>query len=115
MAYRSRNDERWTMDFISEGCRSLTGYSPQEIIGNSLIGYNDLIHPEDRKLVTEEIRKAIEGKNQFHVEYRLIARDGTVRWLWENRDVRYTARQGQWSDWKASSPMFQCEKGPGER
>jgi PAS domain S-box-containing protein len=83
MAYRSRNDGRWTMDFISEGCRSLTGYSPQEIIGNSLIGYSDLIHPEDRKLVADEIRKAIDGKNQFHVEYRVIARDGTVRWLWE--------------------------------
>jgi PAS domain S-box-containing protein len=83
MAYRCLNDEHWTMKFISEGCRGLTGYSPQDIIGNNLIDYNDLIHPEDRKSVADGIRKGIEEKSQFHVEYRMIARDGTVRWLWE--------------------------------
>jgi PAS domain S-box-containing protein len=83
MAYRCQNDKDWTMDFISEGCRSLTGYSPQDIIGNNLVSYQDLIHPEDRKLVMDAVGNGIKTQSQFHVEYRMIARDGTVRWLWE--------------------------------
>jgi PAS domain S-box-containing protein len=83
MAYRCRKDKEWTMDFISEGCRGLTGYSPKDIVGNNLLSYNDLIHPEDRKLVADEVQNGVDGHCQFHVEYRLIARDGTVRWVWE--------------------------------
>jgi PAS domain S-box-containing protein len=83
MAYRCRNDEDWTMDFISDGCRNITGYAPQDFIGNLLISYNDLIHPDDRKMVADEVHRGIKEGDQFHVEYRVIARDGTVRWLWE--------------------------------
>jgi PAS domain S-box-containing protein len=83
MAYRCLNDNDWTMNFISDGCRKLTGYSPQELVGNKVRSYNDLIHPDDRRLVAEKVQKGVEGKCQFHVEYRLIAKDGTTRWVWE--------------------------------
>jgi len=83
MAYRCHNDKDWTMDFISEGCRNITGYAPQEIIGNTLLSYNDIIHPDDRKLVEEEVNRGIKEKDHFHVEYRAIAKNGAIRWLWE--------------------------------
>ena len=83
MAYRCRYDQDWTMDFISDGCRKVTGYTPEELTGNNLLSYHDLIHPEDRKSVADDIRRGVEGRDQFHTEYRVIAKDGTVRWLWE--------------------------------
>ncbi|HEY3420513.1 MAG TPA: PAS domain S-box protein [Methanomassiliicoccales archaeon] len=83
MAYRCRNDREWTMEFVSEGCRILTGYPPQDLIGNKILSYKDLIHPEDRKLVSDEVTKGVDGRTQFHVEYRIMARDGAVRWVWE--------------------------------
>ena len=83
MAYRCRNDPEWTMDFISDGCRSITGYAPQDIIGNALLSYNDLIHPDDRKLVRDEIQRGVEARDHFHIEYRAIAKDGSIIWLWE--------------------------------
>lgn len=83
MAYRCLNDGDWTMDFISDGCRSITGYAPQEIVGNESLSYNDLIHPDDRKSVADEVNRGILAKDQFHVEYRAIAKDGAIKWLWE--------------------------------
>jgi PAS domain S-box-containing protein len=83
MAYRCRNDPEWTMDFISDGCRSITGYAPPDIIGNALLSYNDLIHPDDRKLVRDEIQRGVEARDHFHVEYRAMAKDGSIIWLWE--------------------------------
>ncbi len=51
MAYRCHNDEYWTMEFVSEGCRKLTGYDSEELTGNRVISYNSLIIPEDREMV----------------------------------------------------------------
>jgi PAS domain S-box-containing protein len=83
MAYRCRNDEGWTMDFISDGCRNITGYAPQELICNRILSYKDLIHPDDRKLVADEVQRGVAEHDQFHMEYRVISKDGTIRWLWE--------------------------------
>lgn len=34
MAYRSKNDIDWTMEFVSEGCYELTGYKPESLISD---------------------------------------------------------------------------------
>jgi hypothetical protein len=39
MAYSGRNDEKWTMDFISEGCRDLTGYASDDLPSNRVISF----------------------------------------------------------------------------
>jgi len=36
------------MMFISGGCRQLTGYEPEDFIGNNTLSYNDIIHPDYR-------------------------------------------------------------------
>ncbi len=62
MAYRCSNDENWTMLFVSGGCNELTGYFPGELIGNRAISYAEIIVPEDRKMVDDEVQLAIKGK-----------------------------------------------------
>ena len=34
MAYRCANDSDWSMNVLSDGCLDLTGYSPEELIGD---------------------------------------------------------------------------------
>src|SRR5690606_41364701 len=46
MAYRCRNDEHWTMLFVSAGCEQLTGYRPEELIDNRVSSYAALIEEE---------------------------------------------------------------------
>ncbi len=83
MAYRCRIDDYWTMDFVSDGCLPLTGYKPEELLGNSRISYEEITHPEDRARVRAEIHQALKTGKQFDLEYRIITAQGTERWVWE--------------------------------
>lgn len=83
IAYRCLVDRDWTMEFMSEGAFNITGYTPNEFIENKIISYGDLILPEDRQFVWDEIQSAIEKNTSFTLVYRIKPRDGDYRWVWE--------------------------------
>ena len=83
MVYRCRDDEFWTMEFVSEGCRALTGYRPEDLLFNSRISYEEMTHPEDRARVRGAIRDALAAQRRFDVSYRILRADGSVRWVSE--------------------------------
>jgi diguanylate cyclase (GGDEF)-like protein/PAS domain S-box-containing protein len=83
MVYRCRDDEFWTMEFVSEGCRAITGYRPEDLLFNSRISYEEVIHPEDRARVRAAIRDAIAAGRRFDVSYRILRADSAVRWVAE--------------------------------
>jgi PAS domain S-box-containing protein len=83
MAYRCLNDDNWSMHFVSEGCRALTGYDPELLTGKSQLSYENLIHPDDRNLVREAVNAGLKNDGSFQMEYRIISSDGQVRWVWE--------------------------------
>ncbi len=83
LVYRCRNDRDWTMEFISDGCRELTGYNPDEIVGSQTLAYNDLIHPDDREWVWRDVQVALSGRRPYRLEYRIRTKDGEEKWVWE--------------------------------
>ncbi|OQX61836.1 MAG: hypothetical protein B5M56_08145 [Desulfococcus sp. 4484_241] len=84
MVYRCHNDRKWTMEFVSEGCFALTGYRPEELEKNRVVAFADLIHPEDRDRVWNEIRNALARFAPYQLTYRIINRKGETRWVWEH-------------------------------
>jgi diguanylate cyclase (GGDEF)-like protein/PAS domain S-box-containing protein len=83
MVYRCRDDEFWTMEFVSEGCRAVTGYRPEDLLFNSRISYEEVIHPDDRARVRAAVRDAIVAQRRFDMSYRILRPDGAVRWVSE--------------------------------
>ena len=83
IAYRCKNDQDWTMEFISAGCRQLTGYDCEDLLFNKKLSFSDLIHPDDRQMVSQDIQKANTEKRQFQLEYRIITADNQLKWVWE--------------------------------
>ncbi len=83
MAYRRLNDRMWTMLFISEGCRALTGYAPLDLVQNRRRAFADLIHPGDRARVREEVQTAVGKHAPFKITYRLITASGEEKWVCE--------------------------------
>ncbi len=84
MAYRCKNDRQWTMEFLSDGCIELTGHQTQDLIDNKTISYSQLLHPDDKERVWDEIQTALEKSRHFEIEYRMITADGKERWVWEH-------------------------------
>jgi PAS domain S-box-containing protein len=83
IAYRCRNDQQWTMEFISLGCLDLTGYSVDELTGNHKTSFNEIIIPEDREAVRETVTQAITVRQPFKMNYRITTKDGGNKWVWE--------------------------------
>jgi PAS domain S-box-containing protein len=83
ISYRCFNDESWTMEFLSDACFLITGYHPNELMGNSLLDFKSIIFPDDRQMVWDVIQKSINSGNLFEIEYRIVTKNGTVKWVWE--------------------------------
>ncbi|MFC2114586.1 PAS domain S-box protein [Bacteroidota bacterium] len=83
MVYQCRNDENWTMEFISDGCIELTGYMAEEIVHNNFISFNDIILKSDRDYVWKEVQLALDVKEKWIIEYRIETKDGGQKWVWE--------------------------------
>lgn len=83
-AYRCENDKNWTMNFISDGCQAITGYTPQNFLNNNDLPYAEIIHPEDREMVWVKIQNALKIKSPFQLEYRIITASGEEKWVWEH-------------------------------
>ncbi|MDF7807927.1 PAS domain S-box protein [Pontiellaceae bacterium B12219] len=83
MVYRCENDTNWTMKFLSDGCRELTGYTASDLLNCTGVVYGDLIHPDDRQRIWDTIQQRLAGKAPYEVEFRLITKDGSQKWVWE--------------------------------
>ncbi len=84
MAYRRRNDEHWTMDFVSNGCRELIGYVPEELVSNQKISYAEIICELDRDRVRDEVAAALQAGRRFELTYRIVTAHGDQRWVLEH-------------------------------
>ena len=75
------NKEGWPFEFVSKNAVSLTGYSVDELI-QQIGKYEILIHHADLKRVRKETEAFISnGKKYWQQTYRIVRKDGKVRWI----------------------------------
>ncbi|KAA0256564.1 MAG: diguanylate cyclase [Acidobacteria bacterium] len=83
MAYRCANDREWTVEFVSDGCRAVTGWEPSDLTGSRTVAYGSLIREEDRESVWRDVQAAVDARRAFELVYRIRTRSGRERWVWE--------------------------------
>lgn len=93
MAYRCKYDSFWTMEFVSQGCVELTGYSADDLVENNTISYAELIHPEDRENVYSVIAKSVKQKSPFQLVYRIRTIEGKEKWVWEKGNAVISSKK----------------------
>ncbi len=95
IVYRCRNDENWTMHYISEACYNLLGYKPEELVRNKLLSFNSVIHKDDRDRVRQEAQKALNKNKRYELNYRVVTKSGEVRRVWEKGGAVQNLKNGE--------------------
>ena len=94
IAFLWRKEDGWPVEFVSENVIALCGYSAGDFISGK-ISYVKLIHPEDRGRVAAELQQAEKDPQmEFfrHAPYRIITRDGRVRWVEYSTSLKRDSR-----------------------
>jgi diguanylate cyclase (GGDEF)-like protein/PAS domain S-box-containing protein len=81
--YRCRNDQSYTMLYISDGIATISGYPPSDFIQNKVLEYVSVIHPDDLEAVYAAVNTALEAKRNWNVDYRIVPNFGRAVWVRE--------------------------------
>ncbi len=75
----------WNMEldtgavWVSEKIRDLFNFAPDEELNGE--SFFNVIHPEDRERVNQELQQAIQTGENFQCEYRIVFPEGKIRWI----------------------------------
>lgn len=83
MTYRCLFDDTWTMKFVSDGCRAITGYAPDELLDNRVVTFPELLSDEDNEKGSRIVEQAIAHGEPYAIEFAVTRRDGQQIWVWE--------------------------------
>ncbi len=84
VVYRCRTDDKFSSEFISDGCLNLTGYTADELTREKTVNWDAIIHVDDREQVRAEIKRLMnddEARNKppLEVVYRIVNRNGELK------------------------------------
>jgi phosphoserine phosphatase RsbU/P len=83
MAFRCVPEAPWVFDYASAGAAELSGYEAEDFYRGGCISWSELMHPDDVKPIGEAAEAAFAEKRQLTVTYRIRARNGDEKWVWD--------------------------------
>jgi PAS domain S-box-containing protein len=87
IVYRCKNDESWTMLYLSDKSVDLLGYTLEEV---NKITYNKIINEEFRESIRETINNALDKKEAFKIIYSVTSKNGALLWFEEHGSGIFT-------------------------
>lgn len=82
-ASRCMFDDNLTVVYYSEKIFDICGYPASDFVGNSVRTFTSVIHPDDDLKCRNKINEALETKNPYEFEYRIIHKNGNIVWAKE--------------------------------
>jgi PAS domain S-box-containing protein len=78
--FRWQATENWPVVYVSDNVDQF-GYSPADLLSGR-VSFPSIIHPDDLERVVEEVMAySRQGVFDFKQEYRILTKDGAVRWV----------------------------------
>jgi PAS domain S-box-containing protein len=84
MAYRCLYDDSWTMLELAGPVEEITGYQAEDLIGNRVLSFADLIVEEDQVNVGKAVEVGLAGEGSYYIDYRIRSKSGEIVHVWEH-------------------------------
>ena len=81
--FRCDIDSDWTMEYLSDAIEELVGYPSSDFIGNQVRTFASVVHPDDRERLEADVAASVGDGRPYTTDYRMIHRDGSVRYVLE--------------------------------
>ena len=82
VSYVARWEPGSPFAYVSPQIEQLLGFPAERWVAEPEL-WAERLHPDDRELVLMEEMRTFQHEIEFDREYRLIAADGSVKWVWE--------------------------------
>jgi len=89
ITFRCDINANWTMLYISDAVKELTGYPASDFLFDSTRTFESVIHPDDRAAVAQQVADACKERRAYAINYRVVRADGTLRWVGEKGQPSY--------------------------
>jgi len=88
MVYKGKPD--WSIKYITN-TESICGYAIDEFKSQK-VNWFDIIHPDDKEKVENEVNLLIKRPMEVSQEYRIIAKNGSIRWVNDRKVSLFTEK-----------------------
>ena len=82
IVYRCKNNSDFTIEYISEGCLTITGYSPEDFLSGK-INLSQLTLKEDLEQVRSITQNGVNKKKPYTLNFRIRDKTGNIKYLQE--------------------------------
>ena len=80
--YQYKYKQNWRLSFLTDAVESISGY-PADFFINNQHSLVNITHPDDIKLIEQQLQSAIETHQPYTLEYRIVHKDLSIRWIHE--------------------------------
>lgn len=80
--FRWKNDENWSVDYVSKNVKKIFGYTRKEFLDKDIV-YENCIHEDDINRVANEVKEIKNSKKIYfkHEPYRIKTKSGKIKWV----------------------------------
>jgi diguanylate cyclase (GGDEF)-like protein/PAS domain S-box-containing protein len=86
VSYVARWEPGSPFTYVSPQIEEILGFPAERFLAEPEL-WAERLHPDDRELVLMEEMRTFQHEIPFECEYRLIAANGTVKWIWERDTI----------------------------
>ncbi len=82
VVYRCLMDDDWTMLFVSDEIRKISGYPAEDFLGeNPVRTFASIMHHDDIEPIALNAQRAVESRQPYTNDYRIIDCNGETHWV----------------------------------
>lgn len=92
--YQFKFEKKWSILFITDEIKSVSGFPASLFVSNEQ-SLTNITHPDDIHIINSKVKLAINSQQPYSMEYRIIHKEGSIRWIHEKGIPIYEKNQSQ--------------------